>query len=409
MVRKPVSYISYKDVARFAVESLESPAAKNAILELGGHEQLSQLDVVKFINLNFWSYENKNHYCGIGATLLIGSLCFQACQKDEILSGKTDMTEHNALKRVQAETVTDGDVKMVPFRGSGTWWYAAPPKFEEDEVEIVVALEGTATHLGRFQGVETYRFSYDPDGVSDMLGDFLSLSSIYTAANGDELEGYVDDDSKLSWILDDTGAVFSLTGVRIAGGTGRFENAAGWYDFSVNKSHPDDPGGTWELEGGISFGKMVPFRGKGTWQNIGFEVIAPDMIKFISEGNGTGTQIGRAQFDIELLFSFDPETGPGEYITHTTTITAANGDILIFQPCPDTPGSGYNFNPEDQEPPWTWHGKYIRLVGGTGRFENAVGGYDIWGTGNLEDEPWGMVRFEGEISTVGSNKTFRGR
>jgi uncharacterized protein YbjT (DUF2867 family) len=44
---KPVSYISYKDVAKFAVESLENPAAKNAILEFGGPEQLSQLEAVK--------------------------------------------------------------------------------------------------------------------------------------------------------------------------------------------------------------------------------------------------------------------------------------------------------------------------------------------------------------------------
>ncbi len=44
---KPVSYISYLDVAKFAVESLENPAARNAILELGGPEKLSQLDAVK--------------------------------------------------------------------------------------------------------------------------------------------------------------------------------------------------------------------------------------------------------------------------------------------------------------------------------------------------------------------------
>jgi uncharacterized protein YbjT (DUF2867 family) len=43
---RPVSYISYKDVARFAVESLDNPAAKNAILELGGPDQLSQLEAV---------------------------------------------------------------------------------------------------------------------------------------------------------------------------------------------------------------------------------------------------------------------------------------------------------------------------------------------------------------------------
>ncbi len=44
---KPVSYISSVDVAKFAVESLENPAAKNATLELGGPEQLSQLEAVK--------------------------------------------------------------------------------------------------------------------------------------------------------------------------------------------------------------------------------------------------------------------------------------------------------------------------------------------------------------------------
>jgi uncharacterized protein YbjT (DUF2867 family) len=35
------------DVARFAVESLKNPAARNAVLELGGPEKLSQLDAVK--------------------------------------------------------------------------------------------------------------------------------------------------------------------------------------------------------------------------------------------------------------------------------------------------------------------------------------------------------------------------
>ncbi len=48
---KPVSYISYKDVARFAVESLENPAARNAVLELGGPEQLSQLEAVKIFEV----------------------------------------------------------------------------------------------------------------------------------------------------------------------------------------------------------------------------------------------------------------------------------------------------------------------------------------------------------------------
>ncbi len=44
---KPISYISYRDVARFAIESLTNPAAKNAILEIGGPNQLSQWDAVR--------------------------------------------------------------------------------------------------------------------------------------------------------------------------------------------------------------------------------------------------------------------------------------------------------------------------------------------------------------------------
>lgn len=42
----PVAFISYKDVAKFAVESMTNPAAKNAVLELGGPQNISQLDAV---------------------------------------------------------------------------------------------------------------------------------------------------------------------------------------------------------------------------------------------------------------------------------------------------------------------------------------------------------------------------
>ena len=43
----PISWISVHDVARFAVTSLDHPAAKNATLELGGPAAVSPLDVVK--------------------------------------------------------------------------------------------------------------------------------------------------------------------------------------------------------------------------------------------------------------------------------------------------------------------------------------------------------------------------
>jgi uncharacterized protein YbjT (DUF2867 family) len=42
-----ISWISYRDVARFAVDSLDNPKAVNANLALGGPEALSQLAVIK--------------------------------------------------------------------------------------------------------------------------------------------------------------------------------------------------------------------------------------------------------------------------------------------------------------------------------------------------------------------------
>ena len=43
---KEISWISFKDVARFAVASLDTPAASNATIELGGPEALSPHEVV---------------------------------------------------------------------------------------------------------------------------------------------------------------------------------------------------------------------------------------------------------------------------------------------------------------------------------------------------------------------------
>ena len=45
--KKPVSYISFKDVARFAVESLHNPSATDQVIELGGPQAVSQLQAVE--------------------------------------------------------------------------------------------------------------------------------------------------------------------------------------------------------------------------------------------------------------------------------------------------------------------------------------------------------------------------
>ena len=45
--QNPISWISYLDVAQFAVVSLDNPAARNTTLKLGGPEDISPLNVVK--------------------------------------------------------------------------------------------------------------------------------------------------------------------------------------------------------------------------------------------------------------------------------------------------------------------------------------------------------------------------
>ncbi|MCG3118981.1 MAG: hypothetical protein ALAOOOJD_01277 [bacterium] len=45
--KNPISWISFKDVARFAVESLDNLAAQNAVFELGGPEALSPIQVLQ--------------------------------------------------------------------------------------------------------------------------------------------------------------------------------------------------------------------------------------------------------------------------------------------------------------------------------------------------------------------------
>jgi len=42
-----ISFISYKDVAKFAAAVVDNPLAKNSVIELGGPEPLSPLEVVR--------------------------------------------------------------------------------------------------------------------------------------------------------------------------------------------------------------------------------------------------------------------------------------------------------------------------------------------------------------------------
>jgi uncharacterized protein YbjT (DUF2867 family) len=45
--KNKISWISFKDVAKFAAAAIDNPAARNAFIEVGGPEALSPLEVVK--------------------------------------------------------------------------------------------------------------------------------------------------------------------------------------------------------------------------------------------------------------------------------------------------------------------------------------------------------------------------
>jgi Predicted nucleoside-diphosphate-sugar epimerases len=68
---KPISYVSYKDVAEFAAASVDNPDAENEVLEIGGPEALTPAQVVKeFENISGPSFYHQLYTSfRIGATV----------------------------------------------------------------------------------------------------------------------------------------------------------------------------------------------------------------------------------------------------------------------------------------------------------------------------------------------------
>ncbi len=85
-------------------------------------------------------------------------------------------------------------------------------------------------------------------------------------------------------------------------------------------------------------------------------------------------------------------------VTETGTITAANGDLLYIH------GSAVDYRTTHPfYPDGTWEFGPIHFVGGTGRFEGAVGEFGSWGTID-ESGMSGTSISQGWISSVGSSK-----
>ncbi|MFH1764132.1 MAG: hypothetical protein ABIF09_08075 [Gemmatimonadota bacterium] len=144
-----------------------------------------------------------------------------------------------------------GDVKMVPFKGSGHWWGVAAetPEREGFDCEAMGGLfldEGAGvinvTHLGRSE------YGYvNCWGEVDILYQFGWVK----AANGDQVTWHGTVGEGLVTIADWDNGTYEMRPLLIDGGTGRFEGATGIFHSS----------GTFEVVDGA-------YVGTETWKGI---------------------------------------------------------------------------------------------------------------------------------------------
>lgn len=154
-------------------------------------------------------------------------------------------------------TAQGGDrhvVKMVPLKWKGTWWYAetgdpAPCERFSGAVPAFLEFDGTGTHTGRVTGGGTN--CLDVSGYPAIA--VFSQTLLAIAANGDELygDGTINDSPPMEVTID-PGVSFQVGPVLFTGGTGRFENASGWYMLSGDYSLFEGNGGQFTVKGMVS-------------------------------------------------------------------------------------------------------------------------------------------------------------
>jgi hypothetical protein len=143
------------------------------------------------------------------------------------------------------------------------------------------------------------------------------------------------------------------------------------------------------LSGPARAGEQVPFKGKqsGVMMQTGFSF---PFVTTSVVGEGQATHVGR--FTMIWQVVVDVITG---YATGVATLTAANGDLLFLT----------MVGPPTTDP--TRGAAEFTIVGGTGRFQGATGGYTeqiefafpFYVSPNTFTEV-----FEGTISSPGSNQ-----
>jgi hypothetical protein len=175
--------------------------------------------------------------------LFIGISCNQTNDTQDLLKAEYGDVEFKKANN-----------QFVPFQGTFEVYvdeilHNGPPP---PKVQIALGT-GNATHLGNsdvylFQkwwppGPPPYTFPWSGTGIGDIE---------FTAANGDVLKAYYND--AVAEHVSPTLVYVSLTGHFINGGTGRFANAEGYFNWNVT-FYPEENHGDVVCEGEIMFSK----------------------------------------------------------------------------------------------------------------------------------------------------------
>jgi hypothetical protein len=110
---------------------------------------------------------------------------------------------------------------QVPFRGTWEGSTVSATPIDENVVLVVSSGSGHASHLGRFDMTSPHLTFLDTGAVEG--------TQIFTAANGDTLTATITG----QFVPNEEGNLEATLAGTITGGTGRFQNASGSYDFHI--------------------------------------------------------------------------------------------------------------------------------------------------------------------------------
>ena len=147
---------------------------------------------------------------------------------------------------------------------------------------------------------------------------------------------------------------------------------------------------------GMKVMKPVPLTARGDWWIVGYDFEQCEgesgLVSVFMEAEIQATHMGRSEMAFSACW-----TPLNDFVSTQGTITAANGDQLHFRGSAALDGTTHPFSPDG-----SWTLGPVSILGGTGRFENAVGEYN--GHGTFDWVTGGTMVSVGWVSSVGSSK-----